>query len=63
MKLTQAETARRLGVHPNTVANMLRDGRLVAVVVGNEGGPNQPTRRVDAASLSRLQRKLHAEAV
>lgn len=55
--VTQAEAGRRLGVHPNTVANMLADGRLKAVVIGappTQGGPSgrsRATRRVEEASL------------
>jgi hypothetical protein len=47
----QVEAARRLHVHPNTIANMLTDGRLKAVVVGSSGGMRQAKRRVEEESL------------
>jgi hypothetical protein len=52
--IQQKVAAERLGVHPNTVGAMLTDGRLRPVVVGSVGGPKQPVRRVDSASLARL---------
>lgn len=53
--VTQREAARRLGVHENTVATMLSDGRLKAVEKGNGAGPVGTCRRVDLASLERLE--------
>lgn len=50
--VTQTEAAQRLHVHPNTIGNMLSDGRLEAVIVGMPGGPRQPVRRVAADSLA-----------
>jgi excisionase family DNA binding protein len=36
--VTQKEASRRLGVHVNTVAAMLDDGRLKAIDIGNGAG-------------------------
>lgn len=52
MTVTQVEAAKQLGVHPNTIAAMLSDGRLTPVVVGSYGGSYRPRRRVDGASLA-----------
>lgn len=49
--VTQKEAARRLGVHVNTVAAMLDDGRLRAVDISNGAGAYGRFRRVDRASL------------
>lgn len=46
---TIAEAAARLSVHPNTVKNMMRDGRVLGVNI-NPGG-KRPTWRIVAASL------------
>lgn|GEM_PF-6551371 len=54
--LLQKEVAHRLGVHPNTVRNMLGDGRLKPVVVGYSAIHYQPRRAVDPASVERLIR-------
>lgn len=53
--IRQAEAARRLHVHPNTIANMLTDGRLKAVEVMPGGGPYRTVRRVDEDSLIEVE--------
>jgi transposase len=52
--MLQKDVARRLGVHPNTVANMLNDGRLTSAPVTGSGAFQAPTRRVEAGSVERL---------
>lgn len=50
--ITQKEAAERLGVHPNTVATMLSDGRLEPVEAGTGAGPHAHScRRVAVRSL------------
>jgi excisionase family DNA binding protein len=50
------EVAERLGVHRNTVANMLTDGRLRAIEVGYSAIHYRPWRAVDPASVEQLRR-------
>lgn len=57
--VTQAEAAERLGVHVNTVAAMLGDGRLDPVTIGIPGaGPRRPVRRVNRASLEAAEDRI-----
>ena len=46
--LTTAQAAERLGVHPETLRRMIRDGRLKAIHLGN--GPKAKI-RVDEKEL------------
>lgn len=54
--LKQKEVAERLGVHRNTVRDMLDDGRLQAIEVGYSAIHYRPWRAVDPASVDRLVR-------
>lgn len=52
---TQKDAARRLGVHVNTVAHMLDDGRLTPVHSPHFQPHYSRHRHVDEASLKRLE--------
>jgi excisionase family DNA binding protein len=55
------EAAAQLNVHPNTVKNMMRDGRVRAVNL-NPGG-KRPTWRIVAASLEQFRVEPLGQAV
>jgi len=58
---TIAEAAAMLAVHPNTIKNMMRDGRVQAVDL-NPGG-KRPTWRIVAASLEAFRVEPLGQAV